>query len=80
MNIEKLINEYPTKYKEGFTPSEEKKLLSKFPDINMDKYNSAMMGNTCMIIDDEIITYHCDMITALKCGIENRNMKWYEFD
>ena len=78
--LEEFINNYPTKYKEGFLSEEQKAVLEKFPNINMDKYNDAMMGNTCIMKEDKIVTYHCDIITALRCGIENRKIKYWEWD
>lgn len=76
-----FVYNYSTKHTQGFIKSEMEEVLSKFPGINMEKYNSAMMGNTCMLDEnDGIITYHCDLLTALRCGLENRDVKWFEFD
>jgi len=65
-----FIHDYPTKYKEGFTDKELKELFSLFPDnsINMDGYNNAVMGDTCMMIDNEIISYHCDVVKGINSG------------
>jgi len=72
---------YKTKYPQGFIESEINDLLKDYPDIDMDKYNDAMMGNTCMISpDNQTIIYHCDIEKALLCGIEKRGLKWHEFD
>lgn len=79
-NIKEKVYGFKTKNKEGFTESEIGTLLKDYPNINMDKFKDALMGNTCMIIDDEIITYHCDVLTALRCGIENRKQYSWEFD
>lgn len=47
----------------------------------MDKYNNAMFGNTYMLSDEgKTITYHCDIITALLCGIEDRDIHLWEWD
>lgn len=76
-----LVYNYPTKYKEGFIDDEQKELLKQFPNINMDKYYDALTGITCMRDDDgKFIIYHCDILTALRCGIENRNMTVTEWD
>jgi len=80
MSIEELVYGYETKNKEGFTNRELDKLISRFPGLNEDKFNLAFMGNTCMKINDEIIHYHCDVVTALKCGIEGRDILPHEFD
>jgi hypothetical protein len=38
------------------------------------------MGITCMMINNQMVIYHCDIHTAIMCGIENRDMKPSEFD
>ena len=76
---QKVYN-FKTKNKEGFVQSEIDTLLKEYPDINMDKFNSALMGITCMIINDETVIYHCDIDKALRCGIENRNLRSWEWD
>jgi len=76
----KEIYEFKTRYEQGFTNEEVKELLKSYPNINMDKFNDALMGNTCQVIDGNIIMYHCDISAALKCGIENRGLKPEEWD
>jgi len=80
--IEYVVYHTKTKYKEGFLSDEHKKLLDRFPTkyMNMDKYYDALNGITCMMMPEGIITYHCDIIKALNCGIEDRNLTLAEFD
>ena len=79
--IENILNNYKTKNKEGFIKSEIDEILKEFPDINVEKYNDAMMGHTCLISkDDEFIFYLTDFRTALYCGVENRDMTSLEWD
>lgn len=80
--LEEKIYTYPTKHKEGFTDEEVKKFLKEYPEVKdkMYRFNRAMIGNTCMIKDGEIINYHCDILTALRCTLEDRELKPYEFD
>jgi len=81
MNIKEAVNSYKTKSKYGFVQSEIKDLLKNYPGIDMDKFNDALMGNTCMMSDDkELIMYHCDIEKALRCGIEKRNLTQAEWD
>ena len=80
MNIREKVYNYPTKHKEGFVQSEVDELLKEYPNVDMEKFNSALMGNTCMIKDNEIIQYHCDIEKALVCGIEKRNLRQSEWD
>ena len=70
----KSIN-FNTKNKEGFIQSEIDTLLKDYPHINMDKFNSALMGNTCMMVDNETVMYHCHIEKALRCSIEHRNLR-----
>jgi hypothetical protein len=78
--LRELVYNYSTKNEYGFNDEEQKKLLEQFPDVNMDKYNNALMGITCMMENDKFIIYHCDIFTALVCGIENRNQTITEWD
>jgi len=81
INIKNMVYDYPTKSEFGFIQSELNSLLSWFPTINIDKFNDSMMGNTCMLDDNNnIINYHCDVYKALVCGFENRNLTVEEFD
>lgn len=80
--IKKMVYSYPTKSEYGFMSDEQEKLLKQFPEINMDKYNDALMGVTCMRDEEsgDLIIYHCDVLTAIICGIENRNITQAEWD
>ena len=83
--LETLVYKYPTKRKEGFRPEEQEDIIAKvkvhFPDINMKKYDDAMMGNTCMMDGDgKFIIYHCDVFNALNCAIDNRDLTLDEWD
>jgi hypothetical protein len=80
-NLRDLVYNYPTKYPEGFITEEQRELLKQFPNINMDKYNDALTGITCMRDNSgDFIIYHCDILTALKCGIEDRDINLSEWD
>lgn len=80
MTVYEKVHSFPTKHKEGFIQAEIDELLKQFYDVRMDKFNDAMRGNTCMIIDGEVIIYHCDVLTALRCGLENRGIRTSEWD
>lgn len=80
MEIRKIVMEFPTDSEWGFTDWEIEKLLEQFPGINKDKFDSALGGITCMTVDGKPRIYHCDIITALRCGLENRNIRGIEFD
>jgi hypothetical protein len=67
----KLTINYPTKNYQGFIESEIKELLSFYPDVNMEKFNNSLRGNTCMLTKEgNIITYHHDIARALGEGLK----------
>ena len=78
--LEELVYNYPTKNEHGFMWEEQNKLLEKYPDINMDKFNDVLTGITCMSINGKLVIYHCDILNALICGIENRDQTVAEWD
>ena len=78
--LEDLVYNYKTKYETGFLADEQKELLKQFPDINMDKYFDVLTGITCVIESEGIVTYNCDILLAIVCGLENREMLPSEFD
>ena len=80
IDLQKLVYDYPTKHRAGFLPEELKDIVSKFPKINMEKYNNAMFGNTCAMIEGKLVIYPCDVLAALRCGTENRDLKSDEWD
>jgi hypothetical protein len=80
MELNEKVNGYKTKYNEGFTQSEIDELLKDYPNINMDKFNKALHGVTAMDIEGEMVIYHCDILKALQCGIENRDLYIHEWD
>ena len=71
-DLHNIVYEYETKYQEGFTEEEQKDLLKRFPSINVDKYYNTLNGATCVIINDETITYCCDVLTALSGVIKRK--------
>lgn len=79
-SIKERVYGFKTKHKEGFVQGEIDELLKDYPGINMDKFDNALMGITCMMIDDELVIYHCDIELALKCGIEEREPRSWEWD
>jgi len=78
-NVQKLIEEYPTKHKEGFIGSEIITIINEY-GISSDTFFDALGVNTCMIIDGDMVTYHCDIITALYCVLEGREKHPLEWD
>ena len=77
-----LVYNWPTENTHGFNYIEEAAIIKKIGEknMNMEKYSNAMTGNTCMMGKHGIIMYHCDIYNALICGLENRNLTWFEWD
>jgi hypothetical protein len=80
INIEEIVYNYKTEHISGFTSTEVLNIKKCFNFINEKKFNVALMGISCTRINNELIIYHQDVITALKCGIDGRNMYESEFD
>jgi hypothetical protein len=68
MSITEKVNNYKTKYEYGFIKAEIEILLKEYP-IDIERFNLSMMGHTCMLIDNETIWYHCDIIKAIKYSV-----------
>jgi hypothetical protein len=68
MSITERVYNYPTKHKYGFIKAEIETLLKEYP-IDIERFNLSMMGHTCMLIDNETIWYHCDIIKAIKYSV-----------
>lgn len=79
-DIKKFVEEYSTKHEIGFTKKEIDDVLKIFPNINKSKFNNALNGITCQVVDGETVIYHCDIELALRCGIEDRNPGVFEWD
>lgn len=73
------VYNYKTKNKHGFNSDEIADISSHY-DFNEEKFNSVLTGITCMMDDTGLIIYHCDILQALVCGIENRDMTVEEWD
>ena len=81
MDLENKVYGYKTQYPEGFTNKEMKDLLKELPfEINREKFNEALNGVTCQMRGVEVIIYHCDILKAVICGVENRDLNGYEWD
>jgi hypothetical protein len=74
-----VVNNFPVKYEYGFTASEINTLLTEY-DLNEDLFYQKLGVNTCMVIEGQTITYHCDIEKALFCLVENRDEDLWEWD
>lgn len=78
--IEETVKSFKTNSEFGFTNEEIVELLKLYPTVDIEKFNNALVGITCMVIEGEMIIYHCDVISALYCGLENRELRSWEWD
>ncbi len=79
--LKDLVNNYPTKHQEGFITKEIKDILKKeYPQFTLKQFGEKLGVHTGMLKDGDSITYHCDVLTALSCLIESRNMSSLEWD
>jgi hypothetical protein len=78
--ITSIVKSFKTKYDEGFTWNEIQSISEKFTSLNRDKFESALFGITCRMINEETVIYSWDVVKALRCGLENRNLRGYEWD
>lgn len=79
-SIKERVYGFKTKHKEGFVKGEIDELLKDYPNINMEKFDNALTGITCALVDNEIVIYHCDIELALRCGVEDRKPRSWELD
>ena len=81
--IQDLVNNWPTQFEEGLTHLEITNIINTIKvdnNFSHEKFDSAMMGNTCMVKEGQAVIYHCDVIKGIQCGIEGRNLNVYEWD
>lgn len=82
--MNKEVHDKVVKFKsrspKGLTRHEIELLLKKFPSVSQKRFFNAMGITTVQIINGEIIHYRSDIITALNCCIEKRDMNIAEFD
>jgi hypothetical protein len=71
MDVRKIVNDYPTKYSYGFTDEELNSLL-KSNDLDIQEVYNNMGVNTCMVIDEQVITYHTDIIRGIQLTITKK--------
>lgn len=78
--VEQIVDGYKTESERGFSLREIHDISAKFEIKNKEKFGDALRGVTCTTDMDKIRIYRCDVITAILCGIEDRDMHGYEFD
>lgn len=78
--LHEKVYEFKTKYSQGFLKTEIKTLIKEFKGVTLKKMNEKLGGITVGSSPDGYLIYHCDVLTALHCILENRDMYQHEFD
>jgi len=80
-DVDSYVNNYITSFELGFTQTELQIILHTHNNINEKAFWKAMLGNTLGSSPNGIPLYYPgDVITAIKCGIDNRNITQEEWD
>ena len=77
--IRKKIESFPTKWSEGFTNEEEKKLCKEL-NVDYGEYCHKLGIHTCITKQGESLTYKSDVDLAVRLCLENRDKTLMEWD
>jgi len=69
-SLDSLIANFETKNEHGFTIPEVDHMLQKFPNIDTVKFDKVLEFVDCMVVGDDFLYYHSDVLKALKSGVE----------
>ena len=69
----------PSKNKYGYTKQEILSILRSLK-ISHKKFWSKFGVNTCALVDNVILYYHCDILSTIYCCLENRDKTEMEWD
>lgn len=94
--IEKIVTEFPRKYKEGFLRDEILQLVGivryqilgevsshnkkKRPRFDFEKFEDSLNGITGIASTDGFLTYDTDLIKGLHVGCTGKKLSAYEWD
>lgn len=79
--LSELVFNFPTKNKEGYTSNDIKNFLSRYyPSITTKMFYDKLGVRTASLIGNEVVDNHADVELAIRCILEDRNFKSFEFD
>jgi hypothetical protein len=78
--IHNKVVSFKSRSPKGLTRHEIELLLKKFKSVSQKRFFEAMGVCTVQVIKGEIIYYRSDIITAITCCIEKRDINASEFD
>jgi hypothetical protein len=76
--IEKAVNSFPTAYEQGFI-YKEKIAFCELYNINIKKFHAALGITTCLVLNNQSITYKRDIVKAL-IAVFSGKLNKYNFD
>ena len=77
--LKDTVYNYKTKHDSGFTREEQLRLCDELR-VNKSIYLAKLGVNTGLLIGNECITYHCDVLKGLQCVLEDRELTVLEWD
>ena len=82
--IHELVTNFQRQSIHGFNSSERLELISQveyfYPNFNIDKYESALEGITCIMEGENLIIYPIDVLNALECGCKDMDLPLSKWD
>lgn len=71
---------FKSRFTKGLTRGEIEVLLKKFPSVSQRRFFNKMGVVTVQLIKGEVVYYRSDIISAITCCIEKRDINASEFD
>lgn len=76
----KILDDFKRQYKEGYTNDEIIQIFKNLDNADQNIFFDCLTGVTAVTVDGQILFYEIDIERAIKCSIEKRNLKDYEWD
>lgn len=76
----KILDNFTRKYKVGYTNDEVMQIFEGLINADEKIFFDCLNGVTATEIAGRILFYQIDIDNAIKCSIEKRNLKDYEWD
>jgi len=80
LTISELVNQFNTRFPDGFLPSEIEDILKNYPSIDRMKFDNSLEGVTCIIRDNQNVYRHIDIELALYFSLGNNSSGNFEWD
>lgn len=80
-DIEEIMKSVPRKYEQGIQDTEMRQMIKALNEktyVNMDRFNDAMIGHTCPVIDGQTLWYDMDVYKGLKYAIKESNTHFWD--